>query len=110
MSYASFTNFPASAKFPASVGTATAARVARGRLTVLLIAATATEFLLVAVAAYFAAALYHRLILQSWPESAKCIPEALLIATRDSARFHRASAMFPNSNATPAPLFQEGVL
>jgi Undecaprenyl-phosphate glucose phosphotransferase len=81
MSYASFTNFPASAKFPASVGTATAARVARGRLTVLLIAAAATEFLLVAVAAYFAAALYHRLILQSWPESAKYIPEALLIAT-----------------------------
>src|ERR1700733_3650462 len=81
MSYASFTNFPASAKFPASVGTATAARVARGRLTVLLIAAAATEFLLVAVAAYFAAALYHRLILQSWPESAKYIPEALLIAS-----------------------------
>jgi Undecaprenyl-phosphate glucose phosphotransferase len=81
MSYASFTNLPASAKFPASVGTATAARVARGRLTVLLIAAAATEFLLVAVAAYFAAALYHRLILQSWPESAKYIPESLLIAS-----------------------------
>src|SRR3984885_1270396 len=81
MSYASFTNFPASAKFPASVGTATAARVARGRLTVLLVAAAATEFLLVAVAAYSAAALYHRLILQSWPESAKYIPEALLIAS-----------------------------
>jgi Undecaprenyl-phosphate glucose phosphotransferase len=81
MNYASFINLPASARFPASVGTATAARVARGRLTVLLIAAAATEFLLVAVAAYFAAALYHRLILQSWPESAKYIPEALLIAT-----------------------------
>jgi Undecaprenyl-phosphate glucose phosphotransferase len=81
MNYASFINLPASARFPASVGTATAARVARGRLTVLLIAAAATEFLLVAVAAYVAAALYHRLILQSWPESAKYIPEALLIAT-----------------------------
>jgi Undecaprenyl-phosphate glucose phosphotransferase len=77
MNYASFINLPASARFPASVGTATA----RGRLNVLLIAAAATEFLLVAVAAYFAAALYHRLILQSWPESAKYIPEALLIAT-----------------------------
>jgi hypothetical protein len=44
------------------------------------------------------------------PAPAKCIPEALLIATLDSARFHRASAIFPNSNATPAPFFQEGVL
>src|ERR1700722_5535780 len=81
MNYASFINLPASAKFPAWVGTATAARVARGRLTVLLVAAAATEFLLVAVAAYSAAALYHRLILQSWPDAAKYIPEALLIAT-----------------------------
>jgi hypothetical protein len=72
MSYASvsnFSNLPASTKFPAhsvDVGRAIPGRVAKRRLTVLLIAAAAaaTEFLFVAVAAYFAADLYHRFALQ----------------------------------------------
>lgn len=85
MSYASFTNLPASTKFPArsvDVGREIPAAVAKRRLTVLLIAAAANEFLLVAVAAYFAAVFYHRLILlSSFPDPAKYIPQALLIAT-----------------------------
>jgi len=84
MNYASFTNLPASSKFPAhSVGDGTAvpARVGRGRLAGLLVEAAATEFLFVAVAAYFTAVLHHRLILQQSPDSARYIEESLLIAT-----------------------------
>jgi Undecaprenyl-phosphate glucose phosphotransferase len=83
MSYASFTNLPASTKFPArSVdgGRAVPASVGRGRLAALLALAAATEFLFVAVAAYFAAVLYHWLILLS-PDPARYIPESLLIST-----------------------------
>lgn len=86
MSYASFTNFPTSSKLPAhsgAVGTELPACLGRHRLTVLLVSAAATEFLFVAVAAYIAAALYHRLILLYSPDPAKYIPEALLIATLD---------------------------
>ena len=75
MSYASFTNFStnlqASTKFPAhsvDVGRTVPARVGRGRLAALLALAAATEFLLVAVAAYFAAVLYHRLVLLYSPD------------------------------------------
>jgi Undecaprenyl-phosphate glucose phosphotransferase len=85
MSYAS-TNFPASTKFPGhsvDPGRAAPARVGRGRLVALLVLAAATEFLFVAVAAYFAAVLYHRLFLLHWPDSAKYIPESLLISTLD---------------------------
>src|SRR5579862_4560040 len=84
MNYASFTNLPASTKFPAhSVGdgTAVSARVGRGRLAGLLVEAAATEFVLVAVAAYFTAVFHHRLILQQSPDSARYIEESLLIAT-----------------------------
>lgn len=84
MSYASFTNSPVSTKFSVrsvAVGREVTASLGKRRLTILLIAAAATEFLLVAGAAYLAAALYQRLILLYWPESAKYIPEALLIST-----------------------------
>jgi Undecaprenyl-phosphate glucose phosphotransferase len=84
MSYASFTNLPASTKFPAhsvEVGSAVPARVGRGRLAVLLVLAASTEFLLVTVAAYSAAVLYHRLVLLHSPDPAKYIPESLLIST-----------------------------
>jgi Undecaprenyl-phosphate glucose phosphotransferase len=83
MSYA-FTNLPASTNFPAqsvNVCGAIPTCVAKRRLTVLLISAAATEFLFVAIAAYFAAVLYHRLILLYSPDPAKYIPEAILIAT-----------------------------
>src|ERR1700738_2710787 len=86
MSHASFTNLPASTKFPAhsvDLGRAVSARVGMGRLAALLVLAAATEFRLVAVAAYFAAVLYHRLVLLYWPDPAKYIPESLLISTLD---------------------------
>ncbi len=86
MNYASFTNLPASTKFPAhsvDVGRAVPARVGRGRLAALLVLAAGTEFLLVAVAAYFAAVLYHRLVLLQPPDPGKYIPESLLISTLD---------------------------
>jgi putative colanic acid biosynthesis UDP-glucose lipid carrier transferase len=84
MSYASFTNLPASTKFPAhsvDVGRAVPERVGRCRLAVLLVLAASTEFLLVTVAAYFAAVLYHRLFLLQSLDPAKYIPESLLIST-----------------------------
>lgn len=67
MSYSFFTNLPSSTIVtgrPARshyVGGAASARVGTGRLAVLLVLAAAT-FLLMAVAAYFAALLYHRLL------------------------------------------------
>lgn len=84
MSYASFTNLPASTKLPAhSVdgGKAIAGDVGRGRLAALLVLAAGTEFLLVAGAAYFAAVLYHRLALLQAPDSTRYIPESFLIST-----------------------------
>lgn len=84
MSYASFTNSPASAKLSArsiDAGRKASASFGKRGLTVLLISAAATEFIFVATATYFAAALYHWLILLYWPESAKYIPEAFLIAS-----------------------------
>lgn len=82
MSYASFTNSPASTHFPAhSVAGGRAVPAGkRGRLAALLVLAASTEFLLVAVAAYSAAVLYHRLILLDSPNAAY-IQESLLIAT-----------------------------
>ena len=53
----------------------------KSRLAALLALAASTEFLLVAVAAYFAAVLYHRLILLDSPDPAKYITESLLIST-----------------------------
>jgi hypothetical protein len=73
MNYASFTNLPASAKFPAhSVDgvRAVSASVGRGGLVALLERA-ATEFFAIAVAAYFATILYHRLILLYSPDPTK---------------------------------------
>ena len=64
------------------------ARVGRGRLAALLVLAAATEFLFVAVAAYFAAILYHRLILLDWPDPAKYLPESLLISTASRYSAH----------------------
>jgi Undecaprenyl-phosphate glucose phosphotransferase len=84
MSYASFTNLPASSKFPAhsvDVGRTVPARVGRSRLAVLLILAAATEFLLVTIAAYSAAFLYYRLARLHSPDPAQYISESLLIAT-----------------------------
>jgi Undecaprenyl-phosphate glucose phosphotransferase len=78
-----FTNLPASTKFPAhsvDVGKAVPARVGRGRLAVLLVLAAATEFLLVTVAAYSAAVLYYQLVLLDSPDPAQYIPESLLIS------------------------------
>ena len=83
MNYASFTNSPASTQFPAhSVGwqQRQSQRAKRGRLAALLVLAASTEFLLVAVAAYSAAVLYHRLILLDLPNVAY-IQESLLIST-----------------------------
>ncbi|MBR1282172.1 undecaprenyl-phosphate glucose phosphotransferase [Bradyrhizobium sp. AUGA SZCCT0177] len=83
MSYASFTNLPASTELPArsvDAGRAVPARVGRNRLAVLLVLAAATEFLLVTVAAYSAAVLYHRVVLLSPPDAAKYIQESLLIS------------------------------
>ena len=80
MSYVA--NSPASTQFPAhSVAGSTAVSAGkRGRLAALLVLAASTEFLLVAVAAYSAAVLYHRLILLDSPNVAY-IQESLLIST-----------------------------
>jgi Undecaprenyl-phosphate glucose phosphotransferase len=86
MSYASFTNLPASTKLPANsvdLSKGVSSSVGRRRLAALLVTAAATEFFLVAVAAYLGAVLYHRLILLYLPDPARYIPEALLIATLD---------------------------
>jgi Undecaprenyl-phosphate glucose phosphotransferase len=84
MNYASFTNLPASTKLPAhSVdgSRAVPTDVSRGRLAGLLVLAASIEFLLVTLAAYFAAVLYHGLILLYSPHPAQYIQESLLIAT-----------------------------
>jgi Undecaprenyl-phosphate glucose phosphotransferase len=83
MTYASFSNLPASTKPPArsiDAGRAIPAGVGRRRLAALLVLVASTEFLLVALTAYSAAVLYH-LILQDTPDASKYIPESLLIST-----------------------------
>ncbi|SIO34481.1 Undecaprenyl-phosphate glucose phosphotransferase [Bradyrhizobium erythrophlei] len=83
MSYASFTNSPASTKLPAhsvAGGRAIPGGVGKSRLAALLALAASTEFILVAVAAYSAAVLYYRLILLDSPD-AKYVQESLLIST-----------------------------
>ena len=80
MSYASFTSSPASTRLPTH-SVAGGRRLGKSRLTALLVLAAGTEFLLVAVAAYSAALLYHRLILLDSPDVAKYIQESLLIST-----------------------------
>ena len=79
MSYASFTNSPASTQFRASsvVG---GRGVGKGRLAALLVLAATTEFILVAIAAYSAAVLYHRLILLDSSDAAN-IKDSLLSST-----------------------------
>lgn len=75
-------NSPASTQFPAHLvaGRTAVSAGKRRRLAVLLVFAASTEFLLVAVAAYSAAVLYHRLILLDSPNVAY-IQESLLIST-----------------------------
>jgi putative colanic acid biosynthesis UDP-glucose lipid carrier transferase len=83
MTYASFSNLPASTKAPArsiDAGRAIPTGVGRRRLAALLVLVASTEFLLVALAAYSAAVLYHLILLDS-PDAAKYIPESLLIST-----------------------------
>src|SRR5271166_1164906 len=79
MSSVFFTNLQSSTKLPAH--SIDRPGVGSIRLTALLVLAAATEFLLVAVAAYFAAVLYHWSVLQSLPDAAKYIPESILIST-----------------------------
>jgi Undecaprenyl-phosphate glucose phosphotransferase len=78
------TNSPASTQLPTRlVAGSRAVPAGRGaRLAALLVLVASTEFVLVAVAAYFTAALYHRLILSN-PNDAKYIyiQESLLIST-----------------------------
>jgi Undecaprenyl-phosphate glucose phosphotransferase len=84
LSYASFTNSSPSTKLPAhsvAGGRAIPADVGKSRLVALLALAASTEFLLVAVAAYSAAILYHRLILLDTPDVAKYVQESFLIST-----------------------------
>jgi len=84
VSYASFTNSPASTKLPAhsvAGGRAIPGGVGKSRLAALLALAASTEFLLVAVAAYSAAVLYHRQLLLDPPDAAKYVQESLLIST-----------------------------
>jgi Undecaprenyl-phosphate glucose phosphotransferase len=80
VSYASFTNSPASTKIPAH-SVAGGRALDKNRLTALLAFAAGTEFLLVAIAAYSATVLYHRLILQDSPVAAHYIQESLLISS-----------------------------
>lgn len=82
MSYVSFTHLPASTKLSAqSVGAKTIpAGVGKSRLAALLALAASTEFLLVAVAAYSAAALYHQVTFLESPDAAKYVQESLLIS------------------------------
>ncbi|MCK1511716.1 undecaprenyl-phosphate glucose phosphotransferase [Bradyrhizobium sp. 190] len=80
MSYV--TNSPASTQLPTQLiaGSRAVSAGKGGRLAALLVLVASTEFVLVAVAAYFAAVLYHRLILLN-SDDAKYIPESLLIST-----------------------------
>jgi putative colanic acid biosynthesis UDP-glucose lipid carrier transferase len=77
------TNSPASIQLPTqSVSDSRAVPTGKGgRLAALLVLVASTEFVLVAVSAYFAAVVYHRLFLQDHPDDARYIPESLVIAT-----------------------------
>jgi Undecaprenyl-phosphate glucose phosphotransferase len=84
VSYASFTNSPASTKRSAhsvTVRKAIPADGGKNRLVALLVLAAGAEFLLVAFGAYSAAVLYHRLVLLNYPDAPKYIQESILIAT-----------------------------
>ena len=84
MSLASFTNSPASTVRPAhsvAGGKAASADVGKRRLIALLALIASTEFILVAVAAYGTAVLYHRLVLFGAPDVPRYIQEAILIST-----------------------------
>ncbi|WOH67870.1 undecaprenyl-phosphate glucose phosphotransferase [Bradyrhizobium sp. BWA-3-5] len=82
MSYTSFTNFPGSAPVDSVNGIrAVLAGAGRGRLAVLLVLVASSEFLFVAVAAYFAATVYYRLVLLQPPDPGQYVPECLLIST-----------------------------
>lgn len=64
MGYASFTNSPASTKLPAHsmAGRTIPAGASKNRMAALLALAAGAQFVLVALAAYCAAVLYHRLV------------------------------------------------
>lgn len=87
VSFVSFTNLPASTKRSVDStagGRAVPVLAGKDRLTALLVLAAGTEFLLVAVAAYSAAALYHWLIVldaSQHIDASKYIQESILIAT-----------------------------
>ncbi|WLA67670.1 undecaprenyl-phosphate glucose phosphotransferase [Bradyrhizobium diazoefficiens] len=82
MNHASFTSSPASSKLATHsvVGGRTIAGTDKSRLAALLALAAGTEFLLVTVAAYAAAALYHQLTFLESPDAAKYIQESILIS------------------------------
>jgi hypothetical protein len=72
VSYASFTNSPASTKRSAhsvTVRKAIPADGGKNRLVALLVLAAGAEFLLVAFGAYSAAVLYHRLVLLKYQDA-----------------------------------------
>ncbi|MHC2576708.1 Undecaprenyl-phosphate glucose phosphotransferase [Bradyrhizobium diazoefficiens] len=77
MSYAYFTSSP---KHAIIGGRTILAGSGKSRLAALLVLAASAEFLLVAVAAYSAAALYHQLTFLGAPDAAKYIQESLLIS------------------------------
>lgn len=97
MDFALFTSSPASAKRPAhsvASGKAASADIGKRRLVGLLALMAGTEFILVTVAAYSAAMLYHRLVLVNDPDAPKYIQESILIATLQllaSLGFHQYS-------------------
>ena len=104
MSYASFTNLPASAKFRAhSVdgGRAVPACVGRGRLAAALVLAAATEFL-----RRSRCGLFRSRPLSSGVSAAVAGPRQVHSGIPSDfhigvARFHRAPAIFPDFDATP---------
>jgi Undecaprenyl-phosphate glucose phosphotransferase len=84
VSYASFTNSPASTKRSAhsvTVRKAIPADGGKNRLDALMVLAAGAELLLVAFGSYSAAVLYHRLVLLNYPDAPKYIQESILIAT-----------------------------
>ncbi|WP_349630403.1 undecaprenyl-phosphate glucose phosphotransferase [Bradyrhizobium canariense] len=76
-SFASYTNSPVSTGRPVHP----APPIAINRLVAALVFAAGAEFVLVAVAAYGAAVLYHGLVLLDSPDAPKYIQESILIST-----------------------------